>query len=284
MSAITSALYIKSSSLVDEKICVGLFVINENEAFFDYSEKKLALSFKLVKSLNKSSVTHWLENLKANISEANKNDELGLFRSDFNKATLSYLNTYSKGTFYFSDPKPIAAEVDHEYFYRLFTRLVEAEMGVAVENDSPSFKMKVRTLIKSDAFKKIDTSYKVLPELVTGIYAPHVIDFIGKNGSIIAGDSIDFNAPPAAIDKSLFEFERISRGLEELALHRGLEEAGKYYAYFAPTESAEGKKVLDLARKDKGKNYILKEFDHLERLAEKIEAKPFQKFSEWVGE
>lgn len=283
MSAITSELYIKSSSLVDEKICVGLFVINESEAFFDYSKKKLALSFKLVESLNKNSVTHWLENLKISISEADKNDELGLFRSDFNKATLSYLNTYSKGTFYFSEPKPIAAEVDFEYFYRLFKRLVDSEMGVAVENDSPSFKMKVRTLIKSEAFKKIDTSYKVLPELVSSIYAPHIIDFIGKNGSILAGDSIDFNAPPATIDKSLFEFERISRGLKELALHRGLEEAGKYYAYFAPPESAEGKKVLDFAIRDENKNFVLREFDHLEKLAERIGAKPFQKFSEWVS-
>ena len=284
MSAITSELYIKSSSLVDEKICVGLFVVTENAAYFDYSKKKLSLSFKLVKSLNKNSVTHWLENLKATISEAHRNDELGLFRSDFNKATLSYLNTYSKGTFYFSEPKPIAAEIDSEYYYRLFERLVDSEMGVILENDLPNFKAKVRSIIKREAFKKIDTSYKVLPEIVSSIYAPHIIDFIGKNGNILAGDSIDFNAMPATIDKSLFEFERISRGLKELAIHRGLEDVGKYYAYFAPPESAEGKKVLDFAIRDKNKNFELKEFDHLEKLSESIEASPFRKFSEWISD
>lgn len=282
MSAITSELYIKSSSLLDEKICVGLFAVNDNEAFFDYSYRKLALSLKLIESLDKSEVTHWLKNLKDRISRAHKYDDIRSFRSDINEGTLSYLNTYSKGTFYFSKPKPIAAEINADYFNRLFAKLVDSEIEVSKKQVEPNFKRKVKAMLKAEPFKKIDTSYKVMPELVSGIYAPHTIDFIGKNGSFLAGDSIDFLAKPETIDKSLFEFERISRGLIKLANDRGLKGEGKYFAYFMPPESEEGKKVLDFAMKDKTKSFTLKELDHLEKLVAKIEANPYQKFSEWI--
>lgn len=286
MTTTKSELYVKSSSLVDEKICIGLFVSDENNLFFDYSKKKLALSLKLIKSLDKNTTIHWLDNLKEKIREDHKNDELGLFRTDFNRATLAYLNTYSKGVFYFSEPKPISAEVNADYFNRLFKRLVDSEMTAEMDRavEKSSFRKKVRSILKTEPFKKIDTSYEVIPDLISGIYAPHKIDFIGKNGSLLAGDSIDFHAAPATIAKSLFEFDRIARGLKNLASKRKLTDEGAYYAYFSPPESEEGKKVLDFARSDKNKSFVLKELDHMEKLAVHIEEDDYTKFSDWIME
>ncbi|MFN2430691.1 MAG: hypothetical protein ABR574_11780 [Cryomorphaceae bacterium] len=284
MAAITSELYVRSSSVVDEKICIGLFVINDDNVFFDYSKKKLSISLKLVESLDKSTIVHWLESLKEKISRDHRSDELGYFRSDFNSATLDYLNTYSNGVFYFSKPKPIATKVSEQSFKVLFRKLVDSEMGVAKEFGTPNFKREVRAILKTAPFKRIDTSYKVLPDLVSGIYAPHKIDLIGKNGSLLVGDSIDFNAPPASIDKSLFEFDRIARGLKKLSIERGLDDKGKYYAYFSPPEGEEGKKVLSLALKDRNKSFVLKELDHLEKLGKKIVDGKYKKFSEWLNE
>jgi hypothetical protein len=146
-----------------------------------------------------------------------------------------------------------------------------------------SFKSAFRSIIRMESFEKIDIDYKVSPNVLSGIYTPHNVEFIGKNGSFIAGDTIDFNAKPGTIEKSLFEFDRIARGLKHLALKNNLENEGKYYAYFSLPEAEEGKKVLDLARKDKNKNFVLKELDHLEKLSDRIEDDEFGKFSEWVN-
>lgn len=285
MAAITSELYIKSSSLVDEKICVGLFVIEGENVFFDYSKNKVKIAQKLDASLDKGAILHWLKNLKEKLNRDHRSDELGYFRSDFNSSTLSYLNTYSKGVFKFSEPKPLAASVNTAFFKRLFSKMVDSEMSdVAVRRiiHASYFKNEFRSIIRKESFKKIDVSYKVEPTILSGIYTPHKIEFIGKNGSILAGDTVDFNTKPETIEKSLFEFDRIAKGLKNLALKNNLDDEGKYYAYFSKPEEADGKKVLDLAMRDKNKNFVLKELDHLEKISARIEDDEFGKFSEWV--
>ena len=285
MSAITSELYVKSSSLVDEKICVGLFVIDEEHVFFDYSKNKLNIAQKLEPSLDKNAALHWLQNLKEKISRDHKSEELGLFRSDFNSATLSYLNTYSKGVFKFSDPKPISARIDAEYFERLFKRIVNAEISESSRSlmaGSPGFRNEFRSIIKKKSFETIDIAYKIEPKVLPGIYIPHNVEFIGKNGSFLAGDAIDFNTKPGTIEKSLFEFDRIAKGLKNLAVKNNFENEGSYFAYFSMPDDEDGKKVLDLAIKDDTKNFVLKELDHLENLAYRIKEEEYSKFSEWV--
>jgi hypothetical protein len=285
MSAITSELYMKSSSLVDEKVCVGLFVIEGENVFFDYSEHKFKLAHRLNPSLDKGATLHWLKNLKEKISKDHSNDELGLFRSDFNSSTLSYLNTYSKGVFLFSEPKPIDAKIDAAYFARLFKRIVDSELSgdeATGLRNTLSFKSAFRSIIRRESFKRIDIAYTVEPEVLSGIYTPHIVEFIGKNGNFIAGDTIDFTAKPSTIEKSLFEFDRIAKGLKILAKRHNLPNEGKYFAYFSPPEETDGKRVLDLARKDDTKNFVLKELDHLEKLSDTLEDGGYHKFSEWV--
>jgi hypothetical protein len=285
MSAITSELYMKSSSLVDEKICVGLFVIDGENVFFDYSKNKFKIALKLDPSLDNSATLHWLENLKEKIKRDHSNEEFGFFRSDFNSATLGYLNTYSKGVFHFSEPKPISASIDRPYFVRLFKRMVDSEMsesGRHIVASMPSFKSEFRSIIKRESFESIDIAYKVEPKVLSGIYTPHKVEFIGKNGSFIAGDTVDFNTKPATIEKSLFEFDRIAKGLKALAAKNNFPNEGEYYAYFSMPEDEDGKQVLDLAMNDGTKNFVLKELDHLERLADHIENEAYRKFSEWI--
>ncbi len=283
MKTITSELYVKSSSLTDEKICIGLFLIDGDNVYFDYSKKKLNVSARLVDSMDRNSMVHWLDGLKDKITRDKKSDELALFRNNFDEATLSYLNTYSNGVFHFSKAKTLDASVDDDYFRRLFRKLVDPDLNEKEKDKAPAFRKKVSSILRSAAFKKIDTAYSISPEVVSGIYAAHTIDFIGKNGSFLAGDAIDFQATPARIDRSLFEFDRIARGLKKLASENGMSEEGRYYAYFSQPEDAEGKKVLDLARRDKNKAFELKELDHLENLAKHIAREDFQKFSSWLA-
>ena len=219
--------------------------------------------------------------IKKEIERLNDTSVLPLETEKYNHGSFEYLNRYSNGLMHFTKPKPIGLEMTESNFLKLYGKLVD-EPEVKSEKKM-DFKTKVTRILKRKEFDVVDRHYKITPELINNVYASHTIDFIGKNGVILAGNTIDFNAMPATIDKGLYEFSRISKGLSELSDKYNFKGSGEYTAYFEFPEDSDSRKVLDLARKDTNKGFKLEELDALDKTADKISKGNFMKFSDAVS-
>ncbi len=137
----------------------------------------------------------------------------------------------------------------------------------------------MRAILKNDAFESVDILYSMNPNIISGIYAPHKLDFVGVNGSPYAGLAVDFTKDEAEVDKTILTFRSIANGLDERAIGFGMN-PGKYELYFNDPESKENKNLLDMVRKDKSKGFEMVGFDKIDRTFKKIESGDYIKFSE----
>jgi len=274
----TAEIYLKTNELTDEKVCIGLFAISPERKFFSYSMKKLKLASGLMEYNALKNIESTLKRFRNGIGT---NPEMPLSELDdyLNFERFQYLTTYSKGLLYFKKPKPLDFELNNESFDKLF-RLFVGEF-----DEVKSKVVTARTLfnkeLKSEEFNKIDVNYTLNPETIPTIYAPHKIDFVGKNGVLHAGNFIDFATKPETIDKSLMEFDRIATGLNLFSVSKGIG-AGHYKAYFSEPEDIGAKKVLDRARRDTTKSYELVGLDKINEIKLLLNTGEFMKFSEIV--
>jgi len=282
MKTYTSKIYIRPNTLADERVCVGLFAFSEDKSYFEFSERKLKwLKPELGPEVTKNLI-HSLENIRIEIKRIDKAD---LFyheesRRMFGEGAFKYLNVYGAGLMHFEKLSPNALDLNEEVFIRLFRRFVDSK-PVAEKRIKSSFKSSFKALIKRPEFKVLDLDYSLSPSIVEGIYTDHKVDFIGKNGAILAGTAIDFNTEAPNIERKLFEFTAISRGLNVFSSSKRMKH-GKYFCFFNIPESKEAKAILDLAFNNSNKPFELKELDYLETLSPEIEKHAYSKFSEFL--
>ncbi len=285
MDNFISYLYVDTNNLSEEKVCVGVFLKTPNNLFFDFSSKKLRAASGFVNSNVYNNLYNSLTILKNEVdSEYTENNQVSfmeLMNEDrYNYAYFNYLSNYAKGLLNFSKPKEVSKAISHDEYKKLFSRIVGEE--ILEKKKILTFKTKVNDYLKKEAFNKVDKRFKVSPEIINTLYATHTIDFIGKNGALLAGNTIDFHAAPATIDKNLFEFKRIVEGLKELSKIHDLPK-GTYSVYFENPDDADSKKVLDNALKDSDRGYNILELDSLEITANTISKGEYGKFSDFLN-
>ncbi len=274
----TAEIYLKTNEHTDEKVCIGLFAISPERKFFSYSTKKIKLAsglldYDVLKNIE-ATLKHFRDGIKTN-----HDMPVSALDDYLNAERFHYLNTYSKGLLFFTKPKPLDVELTPENFDKLF-RLFVGELD-EVKRKVVSARKVFNEELKSEEFNKIDVNYKLNPEIISTIYTPHKIDFIGKNGVLHAGNFIDFSTKPETIDKSLMEFDRIASGLNLFSASKGIGK-GSYKAYFNEPEDKETKKVLDRAMKDSSKAYELVGLDKINDIKTLLSTGAFIKFSEIV--
>jgi len=273
-----STLYLKTNSHTDEKISIGLFAIGSGRRFFSYSLEKIKIANSIIETNIESSIRHTLKNINKEVDAYNNSD---LKFNDFglNEASFDYLNTYSKGILSFEKLKPVAIDIEKSTFDNLFNLLV---------NSSPekstiiSFSRRVNNKLKNKAFDQVDVKYDIKPSIIE-TYAAHKVDFIGKNGSFLVGNSIDFNGRPETIDRSIMEFKAITNALESLSVKLNLPR-GKYNIYCNEPESKEGKTFFNKVYSDNEKSFNLYTLDKLDDVINQLESTEYIKFSEYLKE
>jgi hypothetical protein len=271
-----SILYIKTSSHTDEKISIGLFASSSEKKYFSYSSDKIKIANSIIETNIAPSISYTLKNIKREIDSFNKSplkfNDFGLNESSFN-----YLNTYSKGILHFEKLKPVGVEINDSSFESLFNLLVDS----AVETENVvSFSKRFNSKLKNKAFNKIDKKYEIAPRIL-GTYASHKVDFIGKNGSLLVGTSIDFNSRPETIDRGILEFNAITKALKSFSREHKLPE-GNYNIYCNEPVEAEGKEFFDKVYYDKNKIFNLLTIDKVDDVITQLEEGNYIKFSEYL--
>ena len=159
----------------------------------------------------------------------------------FTNSMLEYLSNYSKGVFEFESPKPFSIELNNDIFHKLFDLYIDDSKDTF---STISFSKTVNKYLKHPGFNKVDKKYKIA-ESIINTYAPHSVDIIGKNGSLIVCKTIDFNGKTDSIDKNLIEFEKITLSLKKFSKKLELPNVGTYNIYFDSPKNSDGKKFLD---------------------------------------
>ncbi|QNR23979.1 hypothetical protein [Croceimicrobium hydrocarbonivorans] len=285
MNTFISKLYIRTNSLNEEKICVGLYAVSESFVHFDFSKRKLHWMRPFLEKDVLNSLERNLKSLRKEIRDLEKDS--GIFRSEWKNRFLSpghfnYLNTYSAGLMAIDKPHPIALELNLDSYLQLFRTYVDEGSDSISAEKKPSFKRHFSECLKRPEFDRIDKEYTLSPKFINSIYLEHKVDFIGKNGALLAGFSIDFNTEAHTIERHLIEFASISRGLNDFSkLHKM--KGGNYYAFFSEPSGKEARSLLDRARADHSKGFELREIDYLDVLAPHLEREEFSKFSAFVN-
>lgn len=197
MKSFFSILYLPLSADLQEKISVGLFMFNEHVKIFKFSEEKLHLLKGFLSSQRYGHLKSYLTNLKNDINPGVNETELCLnfdTKTDWiNESYFSYLNSYSNNLVYFSEPKSIDLKVSNDTFKLLFEEFIfkysEEIFGVKEKDILDEVKTKLYSKIENNVNLNVTVRSKDFKELVT----PVAVNFLGKNGVVVSGQTIDFS-------------------------------------------------------------------------------------------
>ena len=119
-----SIVYVAPNHLTNEKISVGIILVNQGVPYFKYSMTKLKwLSFDLIKA----PVKKHLEEIEAIIKEEQKSQVLRLFNYRFAPEVFEELNKKSRGLVLFEKPNEIHGKILEKDFDKLFNELIGAK-------------------------------------------------------------------------------------------------------------------------------------------------------------
>jgi len=283
MEAFYCVIYVRFNRATDEKIAVGLFASTPNWVGFKYSNEKLNVAKKLLPAALVDDLRYNLVTLEKSTEAYRQNP--GLFSKDkkYSAAEWTYLSHNSNGLMAIAEPKETHAPLTEEVFHMLFQNYVFDLFDGIPKPKEHSPRNKVKEVLKAPAFKKIDTHYNVQPAVIPTILVPHELDFIGKNGAFLVGDTVNVHSGPARFESKVFAYSRIVGGLKKLAAKHGLK-SGTYFLYHdSPTDGT----VIDLIKrigKDKSFEFTLQHIDHMPEVASTIEAHNYTTFSSWLIE
>ncbi len=201
MKSFYSILYIKPVPVSDEMITIGLFLNINNKPLFDYSENKLRITAKLTDSGFIESLEKMLRNIKKKISSSVNSFQSEAFEIKlFSESYFRYLNNYCNNILHYSNPSENTGIFKSEEFESLFRLFVDKDYGKkkVYTNFKDIVKEKITT---SKVRDKIDVFYRIPKNTLKTIYRDHEVDYIGVNGSIFTGNSIDLTGEPYNLEE-----------------------------------------------------------------------------------
>ncbi|HKJ30218.1 MAG TPA: hypothetical protein VKA34_00255 [Balneolales bacterium] len=282
MKSFYSILYIKPEAISDEKISVGLFMNTDNRPIFDYSEEKLKIAGNLFDTDIVISLSKLFRNIKKKTDSISKDkNQLEAFDViPFTESYFKYLNSYSNNLLFYSDPSENIGDFKRNDFRELFRLLVDRNYGEETKVEK-TFKSTVRDRINSSSVKdKMDVFYKVSKNTVKTIYRDHEVDYIGVNGSIISGNSVDLKKDPYNLENKFYLLKELANGLINLASELKMKNEGKHIVFHNDPEGKKNKDLLYDAIHDDTNKLTFKHWDEFNTEEKWIAETPLKKFSE----
>jgi hypothetical protein len=284
MNSFYSILYIQSEAVSDEKISVGLFLNTGEQPLFDFSERKLKVVSKLIGADATESIERLFGNLKkktASVSE-NENQKEAFELTPFKESYFNYLNRYSNNLLSYSDPSANRGDFRGSDYNELFRLLIDKNYNIPIEKKK-SFKDSVKQRIRGSVIEeKTDTFYKIPKEQVESIYRDHTVDYIGANGSIISGNSVDMKGNSYNLENKFNLLRVLANGLINLARILKLEEKNTHIVYYNEPEGKNNKELLYSALHDQTTPLTFKHLERFEEDEKWITENDIGKFSEFT--
>lgn len=197
MKTFFSIIYIPLNAALDEKVSIGLIMFDNENDIFKISENKLQALKTLIPAQNYNILKIYFKSLE---KEINKDIEEGIFKFDssdkktewIKESYMGYLHRYANNLVSFSEVKSIEIPVNNENFKRLFEKYI-FRYDEQNEETHTSFEELVERKLFPKIEPKVNLHKYVTPFDFEELITPVTLDFIGKNGTIVAGQTMDFS-------------------------------------------------------------------------------------------
>jgi hypothetical protein len=259
-----SLLYVKPNVLTDELILIGLLTNIENRPQFYFSERRLKLVSKSLSVSMSKGIKNSLIGISNEIDDLNKMpNSLPLFDHAYSYDIIKKTSAHNKNVLIYGAPCEVVKS-DLVTIEALVKSLFTEKYSEKITIKTPSFRSKWLQYLK-----KIDhpftRKFTLSSEFIETIYSSHQVDLIGLfNERIYSFHSIDFNSSPKTIEKNIFEYSRLLRGIEVYGKSKGLKIGTHYLVYEHPKKKM-SKEVFYKAESDTSKGFSFLRMKDFER-------------------
>jgi len=270
MKTFFSIIYIPLNAALDEKVSIGLIMFDNEHDFFKISETKLNAIRSLIPTQNFTILKTYFKSLE---KELNKGGNLEALRIDTaNKASwvkesyMSYLHKYANNMVTFSDVTSIEIPLNNTNFRRIFEKYI-FQFDEETEDKTTSFEEIVEKKLYPKIESKVNINRLITPFDFEELITPVEVDFIGKNGIIVAGQTMDFS-------KRLYNLEN---------------DLNKYITFTKAADFKDGKKghyfvVGQEPPKEQIKNHITWEYVKSNKLVDYVDFSETDKIKEYIDD
>lgn len=188
---------------IQEKISIGIILIDENNIHFNYSKNKLNIA----KSLLSKSAFSSLKDILYSISSLSKNLEISDNKSPFSSSYLEYLSRYNNNILAYSQLKEIELSASDINFQKLFDKYIDSTISISHIEKKP-FETKLHHF-KKERRKDLQQYFNIDKEIthneVEGLIVPVSVTFIGQNEVPTFVQSLDFERRTDFLVKDISE-------------------------------------------------------------------------------
>lgn len=226
MKTTYSILYVTLNATLNERISIGLLMTNGIEHYFKFSSEKLFAIKSMIDDERYNMVKAYLKSLEKEIGVGkNALQEPNQPKTNWiNEGYLSYLSQYSNNIIQFASPKTIDIALDLSNFKKVFEKYI----AKIVEDKNAREDLDVHAIVKSILFPKIALNVNLEKTITSNdfkhLFVPIAIDFIGKNGIPVAGQTIDFEKKSYYLENDVTRFVSLTKAIELQGNPKG-----KYY-------------------------------------------------------
>lgn len=273
MKTFFSIIYLPLNSNLQEKISVGLVMSNGEKSIFKVSNPKLQIIKGLISSNKFNILKNYFNNIineiEPKIDDFKLNIKSEISNNWLNESYFSYLNRYSNNLVIYSEARKIETDVTLETFKQLFNKYVFEydEEIIFQSNKEEDILSKVKTNLFSKIEERVNLNVTVNSSDFNELLTPVDVNFLGKNGVIVAGQTIDFVKRLYNLENDLTRFISFTKAVDYSSAKKG-----KYFLVGQEPNKIENPanhrtwkhvreshlvEYIDLSETEKIKNYII---------------------------
>lgn len=247
MNSFYSIVYINSNVSTGERFGIGMFTRLEDKVYFRYSIEKLKLLKRLFNNAAYSLIKSYLKNLETKVNNENQPLLDSNFGEHLSDHYFSYLSKYANNLISFSEPKHLNIKNQENVQIQLFNKYIYQREATVIERkevkkDYQLEKLEKRAsqleeLVKRTEVKRI-VSKNLYPKIksrvnidcslthnnVDNLLLKVKVGFIGKNGSVVCGQPMDFSTEISDLERNIGRFVTLIKAFDEID-----SKSGKYF-------------------------------------------------------
>lgn len=213
-------MYLTINASLKEKISIGIIMFNGNEVKFKVSDTKLGIVKQLIPVQNYSFLKSYFKNLNNDLNFSLEKNDLQNLKNDvshnwINEGYFSYLHRYSNNIVKFSAPKEIDVPFDEPTFLKLYEKYVfNNDEEVLIKQSKDNIVDIVRTKLYSKIKSRVNLDATVNPNDFKELISPVNVNFIGENGKVVAGQTIDFSKRYVDLERDLTKYISFTKAVD----------------------------------------------------------------------
>ncbi|MEY3425317.1 MAG: hypothetical protein RL679_675 [Bacteroidota bacterium] len=210
MKTYYSIVSIATNPQLNEKFNIGLLCVTPEKTYFHFSEAKFKIISKLITLSASKLALAALNGMEKNINKIPTIEDK-LFNNDNNYTVsepyINYLSRYNNNLVQFSEATTIDLDICFDVFKVLFKKYIYSEeVFETIIKPKANLFTSVRKKFRKSAEQYANVNFAVSNEIIPDLIVPVTVDFFGKNGAFVSGQSIDFSKSFSSLQSDISSY------------------------------------------------------------------------------